>query len=80
MVSIPRYVRGLLESSATIGHPDNRTLLNWIAFCRKIGWYFEGAVLFERGGLSLHSLDATERVDVEENYDVCKRELTRYRR
>lgn len=80
VVSIPRYVRGLLESSAAIGHPDNRTLTAWIAFCRKIGWYFEGTVLFERGGLSLHSLDATERVDVEEHYDVCKRELTRYRR
>ena len=41
MVSIPRYVRGLLESSAVIGHPDNRTLTAWIAFCRKIGWYFK---------------------------------------
>jgi len=80
MKSIPRYVRNLLENTAATGRPDNRTLINWISFCRKVGWYFEGTVLFERGGLSLAGLDATETVEAEEHYDVCKRELTRYRR
>jgi hypothetical protein len=44
-----------------------------------VGWYFEGTVLFERGGLSMDALNESERVEVEEDYVVCRRELRRYK-
>lgn len=77
LVSIPRYVRNLLENTDHMGRPDNHTLVQWISFCRRIGWYFEGAVLFERSGLSIDILDDITKVEVEEHYAVCKRELKR---
>ena len=80
LTSIPRYVRSLLESKAHYGKPDNQTLVKWIEFCRKIGWFFEGSVLYEKSGLSLESLDELENDAVEEHYAVCKRELTRYQK
>jgi len=76
---IKRYIKQILGSSPHLGQIDSRTLLNWIRFCRKVGWYFEGTVLYERGGLSLDSLSEVERVEVNEDYTVCKRELTLYR-
>jgi len=80
LTSIPHYVRSLLESTACVGRPDNHTLLRWIGFCRRVGWFFEGATLYERSGLSLDALDDVAKVEVEENYAVCERELTRYHR
>ncbi len=59
--------------------PSAYVLTGWIRFCRKIGWYFEGKVLYERGGLSLDSLSETERAEVDEDYTVCKREIMRYK-
>ena len=80
LTSIPRYIRSLLESTAHMGRPDNHTLIQWIGFCRRIGWFFEGATLYERSGLSLDAFDDVAKVEVEEHYAVCKRELTRYHR
>jgi hypothetical protein len=80
LISIPRYIRSLLESTAHMGWPDNHTLMQWIGFCRRVGWFFEGTVLYERSGLSLDALDDVAKVEVEEHYTVCKRELTRYHR
>jgi hypothetical protein len=80
LISIPRYVRSLLESRTHYGRPGNHTLVKWIKFCRKLGWYFEGSVLYEKSGLSLESLDEIETDEVEEHYAVCKRELNRYRK
>ncbi len=78
LVSIPRYVRNLLENTDHMGRPDNHTLVQWIGFCRRIGWYFEGAALFERSGLSIDAFDDVTKVEVGEHYEVCKRELKRY--
>jgi len=75
--SIPRYVRGLLDSSAHLSQPAVRTLVKWIRFCTRVGWYFEATVLYERGGLNTDSLDENERAEVDEDYAVCKRELGR---
>ena len=80
LISIPRYVRSLLENTALIGRPDNHTLIKWIGFCRRVGWFFEGTTIYERSGLSLDALDDVSKVEAEEHYTVCKRELTRYHR
>ena len=56
LTSIPRYVRSLLENTAHMGRPDNHALVQWIGFCRRVGWFFEGTALFERSGRTLCSL------------------------
>jgi len=75
--SIPRYVKGLLNGSAHLGRPAPRTLASWIRFSKRVGWYFEAKVLYERGGLNTDSLGEEERAGVDEDYAVCKRELGR---
>lgn len=77
--SIPKYVRAILNGTAHPGRPNSRILSDWIRICRKVGWYFEGTVLFERGGLSMDALNESERVEVEEDYAVSRRELRRYK-
>lgn len=77
--SIPKYMKALLDGGAHVMSPSAHVLTGWIRFCRKIGWYFEGKVLYERGGLSLDSLSETERAEVDEDYNVCKREIMRYK-
>lgn len=77
--SIPKYMKALLDGGVHIVSPSAHVLTSWIRFCRKIGWYFEGKVLYERGGLSLDSLSETERAEVDEDYTVCKREIMRYK-
>lgn len=76
--SVPRYVKHLLEGSHHQSYPT-QLLLKWIRFCRKVGWYFEATILYERGGIPLDSISEVERADVDEHYAVCKLELSRYR-
>lgn len=59
--------------------PDPRRAAEWISLCRRVGWYFEGTVLFERGGISFASLGDEAIVGVEEDYGICRRELDRYK-
>jgi hypothetical protein len=75
--SIPQYVKGLLDESAHLGRPAPRTLASWIRLCKRLGWYFEATVLYERGGLDIDPLTESERAEVDEDYRVCKRELAR---
>ena len=77
--SIPKYLKTILDGGAHVISPSTHVLTRWIRFCRKIGWYFECTVLYERGGLSLEALSETERAEVDEDYTVCKRELMRYK-
>jgi hypothetical protein len=77
--SIPRYVRGLLDGSPHLGRPNPDTLVDWIRLCKRVGWYFEGVVLYERGGLNADLLNENERAEIEEDYAVCKRELNRFK-
>ncbi len=72
---IPKYIKYILEQNTSSKIIDSRTIINWINFCRKVGWYFEGTVLYERGGLSTDSLDEIEQAALEEDYGTCKREL-----
>lgn len=64
LLSIPRYVKALLDGSAHLGRPSPRILVNWIRFCKRVDWYFEATVLYERGGLNTDSLDEGERAEV----------------
>ena len=76
--SIHRYVKSLMEKNTIINRPDNDTLLKWIGLCRRIGWFFEGTVLYERGGFSLDSIGEIQATEAEEHYAICKRELKKY--
>ena len=76
---IKRYVRRLMDGRSALGRQDTHTLCKWIRFCRHVEWYFEGRTLYERAGFQLDALSEAERVAVEEDYVVCKRELNRYR-
>jgi|GEM_PF-1147502 hypothetical protein len=78
LTGIPLFVKRLLDESGHLAIPDPRMLANWIRFCRRVGWYFEGAILYERGGLNTDTLDEKERAEAEEDYAVCKRELSNY--
>lgn len=77
--SIPKYMKALLDGGAHVMSPSTHVLTGWIRFCRKIGWYYEGKVLYERGGVSLDPLSEAERAEVDEDYTVCKREIMRYK-
>lgn len=77
--NIPRYIKAILDGGSHIMPPPVHKLTGWIRFCRKVGWYFEGKVLYEKGGLSMDSLSETEHTEVDEDYAVCKRELMRYK-
>lgn len=76
---IPKYVKHLLDKNTSVKLLDSWTIINWINFCRKVGWYFEGNCLYERGGLSIDSLSETEQAAVEEDYAICKREISLYK-
>ena len=77
---IPRLVSDLLKGKAHVTRPGADCLADWIGFCRRVGWFFEGTVLFERIGLNGAALSEAEEARVEEDYAVCKRELVRFRR
>ena len=77
--TIRHWVKRMLEPDGLVGGPDARMLAAWIKQCRRVCWFFEGTVLFERSGVSMNALDESERSEVEEDYEVCKRELTRYK-
>ena len=76
--AIPRYVKELLEGSPR-SRPDIQTLSGWLRICRQVGWYFEGTILFERVVSFMESADDLQRAEVDEDYDVCRRELMRYK-
>ncbi len=76
---IPRFVNSLLQHSSALRRPSNQVLREWIRFCRRVGWYFQGIVLYERGGLALDSLSEADRAEVEEDYGTCKRALLQHK-
>ena len=76
---IPKYVKHLLDENTSVKLVDSWTIIHWINFCKKAGWYFEGTILYERGGLSTDSMSEIEQVAVEEDYATCKRELYLYK-
>lgn len=73
-------MKGLLDGKYQQSHPDAQTLSRWIRFCQRVGWYFEGTVLYEKTGLPDDALSEVDRAAIDEDYAVCKRELSRYKR
>jgi hypothetical protein len=57
--------------------PSAATLADWIRHCKRTGLYEQGKLLYEQGGLNLDHLPEEIAVDVEEDYQVCTRMLTR---
>ncbi len=76
-LTVPRYVEGIMVTH--YGRPTPNTLASWLRFCKRVGWYFEATILYERGGLNTDMLSESECAEVDEDYAVCKRELSRYK-
>lgn len=77
---IGRYVTALLEERGRLGRPSNEVLRRWMSFCRSVGWFFQGTVLYERSGLDPAALSEGDRADMEEDYAICKRSLLIHKR
>jgi len=77
---IRHLVRRLLNGEGLSSGVPPEQMKEQLAFCRRAGWYFEGTVLYERAGTMLESLGDSDRATIEEDYQVCRRELQRWRR
>lgn len=76
---VKRYL-ALLEQGAKIPEielPTDATLCEWIRHCKRAGSFEQGKILYEKGGLQLDRLSEVEQVEVEEDYQVCVRMLSR---
>ncbi|MBE3050152.1 hypothetical protein IMZ48_48180 [Candidatus Bathyarchaeota archaeon] len=76
---VKRYV-ALLEQGLAIPdkiRPNDATLAEWIRACKRSGLYEQGKLLYEKGGLNLDKLPEEIMVNVEEDYQVCVRMLSR---
>lgn len=76
---IKRYVAYLTQGVPVPEkeRPGDATLAEWIRQCKLTGLYLQGKTLFEKGGLDLNHLSEEAQVNVEEDYQVCLRLLTR---
>jgi 16S rRNA G966 N2-methylase RsmD len=76
---IKRYLAFLEQGIAipTGEQQNDSTLADWIRHAKLSGMYEAGKLLFERGGLSLDRLSEEAAVNVEEDYQVCVRMLSR---
>jgi hypothetical protein len=76
---IKRFLTYFANGSIVPDHkrPNAATLADWIRHCKRTGLYEQGKLLYEQGGLSLDHLSEEIAVDVEEDYQVCVRMLTR---
>ncbi len=57
--------------------PKAATLAEWVRHAKRGGLYEVGRLLYERGGLELGRLPEELAVAVQEDYEVCMRELER---
>lgn len=76
---IKRYV-SYLENGLPVPEkerPSDATLAEWIRTCKRSGMYARGKYLYEQGGLNLDKLSEEASVNVEEDYLVCVRSLSR---
>lgn len=69
LTSVPWYIEGLLNGATHYGRPTPNTLASWLRFCKRVGWYFEAPVLYERGGLNMDMLSESEYAEVDE--ELC---------
>lgn len=57
--------------------PSDAALAEWVRHCKRSGLYEQGKRLYEKGGMKLDNLSEEVLVDVEEDYSVCIRALSR---
>jgi hypothetical protein len=76
---IHRQISAVLDGSRVPERISAEKTAECIAFCRRVAWYFEGTILYERVNADFGSLSEPEIVRLEEDYQVCKRELNRYK-
>ena len=70
-----RHIVSMIKNDVPVDErPDNATLVEWILHCRRSGMFYEGGVLYERGGLDLGSLDEVTLVEVEEAYHTINKQ------
>jgi len=77
--SITRYL-SYLEQNIPVPEkerPSDATLADWIRHAKRSGQYSEGKLLYEKGGLRLDRLSEEGQVNVDEDYMVCARMLSR---
>jgi len=76
---IKRYIAFLQQGVAISDkeRPNDATLAEWLRHCKRSGLYEQGKLLYEKGGLDLDNLSEEAIVNVEEDYQVCARMLTR---
>lgn len=55
--------------------PDTPTLATWVKHCRRSGFYREGITLFEKAGIRFDKLDSKQKIELEEDYRVCKKRV-----
>jgi hypothetical protein len=80
-----RKIKGyakLLDEGAPIParlQPDSdRTIADWIRQARRAGLFLQGKTIFEKSGLSLSKLEKADgnlKMDVDEDYQYCLRQL-----
>lgn len=75
MTNIKKYVRAIVDGTHSVYSLDTATLNNWLRYCRRNSLFFEGTVLYERAFMASEQLTETERQEIEEHYQVCKREI-----
>jgi hypothetical protein len=69
---------GFLEQGLAVPEeerPTDATLADWIRHCKRSGFYEQGKLLYEKGGLALDHLPEVAQATVEEDYQVCLRAL-----
>lgn len=77
--SIKRYL-SYLEQNIPVPEKErlsDATLADWIRHAKRSGLYREGKLLYEKGGLRLDRLSEEGQVNVDEDYQVCVRMLSR---
>ena len=74
---IKDLVEKILEGIPIITKPGPYQIKSWINYCRRIEMFFEGTVLYEKTGLDMEVFCDVEIQEIEEDYQVCKREISR---
>lgn len=76
---VKRYIAQLEQGALITDHdrPNDATLAEWIRHCKRAGLYEQGKLLYEKGGLNIDNLPEEAMVNVEEDYQVCARMLSR---
>ncbi|MDT4896822.1 MAG: hypothetical protein QOH25_1899 [Acidobacteriota bacterium] len=77
--TIQRFCRLLSANEAVppAARPSSATLAEWLRYCKRAGLYSQGKLLYEKGGLSLDDLSEEAQAGIEEDYQVCARQLAR---